>query len=40
VILSVWMALVVPALAAIAFLLAHWVTTRFEDEPTGRRDWT
>jgi hypothetical protein len=40
VIFSVWMALVVPALAAVAFLLAHWVTTRFEDEPTGRRDWT
>jgi hypothetical protein len=36
---SPWMFVVVPALAAVAYLLAHWVTTRFDDE-TGRRDWS
>ena len=30
---SAWMALVLPVLGAAAYLLAHWVTTRFEDEP-------
>lgn len=40
VIMSPWMFLVVPALAALAYLLAHWVNTRFAGEPTGRRDWT
>ena len=39
-IFSAWMFLVVPLLAAAAYLVAHWVTTRFEDEPSGRRDWT
>lgn len=39
-IFSAWMFLVVPVLAAVAYLVAHWVTTRFEDEPPGRRDWT
>jgi hypothetical protein len=29
---SPWMFVVVPALSALAYLLAHWVTTRFEDE--------
>lgn len=38
VVFSPWMFVVVPLLSAAAFLLAHWVTTRFEDEP-GRRDW-
>lgn len=40
VIFSAWMFVVIPVLAALSYLLAHWVTTRFEDEPTGRRDWT
>lgn len=40
VIFSAWMFVVIPVLAAFSYLLAHWVTTRFEDEPTGRRDWT
>lgn len=40
VILSAWMFAVVPALAALGYLLAHWVTTRFDGEDTGRRDWT
>jgi len=40
VIFSAWMFLVIPVLAAVAYLVAHWVTTRFEDEPSGRRDWT
>ncbi|HEX5772565.1 MAG TPA: hypothetical protein VFY11_16500 [Nocardioidaceae bacterium] len=39
-IFSVWMFAVIPALTAAAYLLAHWVTTRFESEDTGRRDWT
>ena len=30
---SPWTALVLPVLGAAAYLLAHWVTTRFEDEP-------
>lgn len=34
------MFVVIPVLTAAAFLLAHWVTTRFEGEQTGRRDWT
>jgi hypothetical protein len=38
VIFSVWMFAVVPVLGAFAYLLAHWVTTRFDHE-TGRRDW-
>jgi hypothetical protein len=38
VIYSPWMFLAVPVLGALAFLLSHWVTTRFQDEP-GRRDW-
>jgi hypothetical protein len=33
VIYSPWMFVVVPVLSALAYLLAHWVTTRFEDEP-------
>ncbi len=40
VIFSRSMFVVIPVLSALAYLLAHWVTTRFEDEPTGRRDWT
>lgn len=39
-IFSVWMFAVIPALTAAAYLLAHWVTTRFDSEDTGRRDWT
>jgi hypothetical protein len=39
-IFSVWMFAVIPALSAAAYLLAHWVTTRFDSEDTGRRDWT
>lgn len=39
VIFSPWMFLVVPVLSAAAYLLAHWVTTRFEHEDVGRRDW-
>lgn len=39
VIFSAWMFAVIPALTAAAFLLAHWVTTRFDGEDTGRRDW-
>lgn len=40
VIFSAWMFAVIPALSAAAYLLAHWVTTRFDEESTGRRDWT
>lgn len=40
VIYSPAMFVVIPVLTAAAFLLAHWVTTRFEGEQTGRRDWT
>ncbi|HLN78355.1 MAG TPA: hypothetical protein VK204_15000 [Nocardioidaceae bacterium] len=40
VILSPWMFVVIPVLSAAAYLLAHWVTTRFDSEQTGRRDWT
>jgi hypothetical protein len=36
VIYSPWMFAVVPVLSALAYLLAHWVTTRFEDEPVRR----
>lgn len=36
---SPWMFVVVPALSAGAYLLAHWVTSRYADEPTGRQDW-
>ena len=32
---SAWMFLVVPLLAAAAYALAHWVTTRFGDEASG-----
>jgi hypothetical protein len=32
---SAWMFLVVPLLAAAAYALAHWVTTRFGDEAPG-----
>lgn len=39
VIFSVAMFAVVPALSALSFVLAHWVTTRFADDK-GRRDWT
>lgn len=40
VVLSPWMFVVIPALTAAAFLVAHWVTTRFDESATGRRDWT
>jgi uncharacterized membrane protein len=40
VIFSPWMFLVIPVLSAAAYLLAHWVTSRFADQPTGRQDWT
>jgi hypothetical protein len=40
VIFSVWMFAVIPAVSGVAFLVAHWVTTRFADEDKGRRDWT
>lgn len=36
---SPWMFVVVPALSAGAYLLAHWVTSRYADESTGRQDW-
>jgi hypothetical protein len=36
---SGWMFLVVPVVSALAYLLAHWVTTAFDEEPPGRRDW-
>lgn len=39
-IFSAWMFAVIPVLTAAAYVLAHWVTTRFEHEDTGRRDWT
>lgn len=39
VIFSAWMFAAIPILTAAAYLLAHWVTTRFEGEDTGRRDW-
>lgn len=39
VIFSAWMFAAIPVLTAAAYLLAHWVTTRFEGEDTGRRDW-
>lgn len=39
-IFSVWMFAVIPVLTAAAYVLSHWVTTRFEHEDTGRRDWT
>ncbi len=37
VIYSPAMFVVIPALSAVAFLLAHWVTTRFDEEATGLR---
>lgn len=40
VIFSAWMFVVIPLLGALAYVLAHWVTTRFDDETIGRRDWT
>ncbi len=40
VIFSAWMFVVIPLLSALAYVLAHWVTTRFDDETIGRRDWT
>ena len=40
VIFSAWMFVVIPLLSALAYVLAHWVTTRFDDETSGRRDWT
>lgn len=37
---SAWMFVVVPLLGAGGFLVSHWVTSRFEDEPVGRRrEW-
>jgi hypothetical protein len=33
---SPWMFVVVPLLSTAAYLLSHWVTTRFEDEPVRR----
>lgn len=40
VIFSPWMFLVIPALAAASYLVAHRVSTRVGQEDTGRRDWT
>lgn len=40
VVFSPWMFLVMPLLGAASYVLAHWVTTRFAGEDTGRRDWT
>jgi hypothetical protein len=37
VIFSAAMFVVIPALSALAFLLAHWVTTRFDEQPTDVR---
>lgn len=37
VIFSVWMFVVIPVLSALAFVLAHWVTTRFDEEPRDLR---
>lgn len=37
--LNPWTALVIPVVSAASYLLAHWVTTRFDDEAPGRRDW-
>jgi hypothetical protein len=39
VIFSPWMFVVVPLLSAGSYLLAHWVTTRFDDESAARQDW-
>jgi hypothetical protein len=36
---SPWMFVVIPALGAASYLAAHWVTTRFAEDDTGRRDW-
>ncbi|MGH3369035.1 MAG: hypothetical protein ACRDPR_03460, partial [Nocardioidaceae bacterium] len=36
-IFSAVMFVVIPLLTALAFLLAHWVTTRFDEEPTDVR---
>ena len=35
---SPWMFVVIPSLSAAAYLLAHWVTSRYTDE-VGRQDW-
>jgi len=40
VIFSPWMFVVVPLLSAGSYLLAHWVTTRFDGETTSRQDWS
>jgi len=40
VIFSPWMFVVVPLLSAGSYLLAHWVTTRYDDENAARRDWS
>lgn len=40
VIFSAWMFAVIPVLSVLAYLLSHWVTTRFDESATGRRDWT
>lgn len=40
VIFSPWMFAVVPLLSAASYLLAHWVTTRFDDETAARQDWS
>jgi hypothetical protein len=37
VIYSPWMFVVIPLLGSVSYLLAHWVTTRFDDEPTDIR---
>jgi hypothetical protein len=37
VIFSATMFVVIPALSAVAFLLGHWVTTRFDEHPTDVR---
>jgi hypothetical protein len=37
VIFSPWMFVVIPVLSALAFVLAHWVTTRFDEEPRDLR---
>lgn len=37
VIYSPWMFVLIPVLGALAYLLAHWVTTRFDEEPRDLR---
>lgn len=39
VIFSPWMFVVIPLLGAAAFVLSHWVTNQFGEEP-GRPDWS